>query len=159
MQDRNDLLHLEPAPSVQLIARDGFVTDMAVKVEQLHKEVRALSRDLGALQATIVSLRDDTDRNYRFAAFQDTDQREKFSKLDSVIKRSAELKTRLDAIDGKKDGEFHFYNNFEAISRRLTELGRIERDFRRVAFELKLSAGLFSASVLLWLVTLVAGMM
>jgi hypothetical protein len=154
-----ELLHLDPAPSVQIIARDAFVTDMSLKVEQVHKEVRALARDLVTMQQSLASLREDTDRNYRFAKFQDTEHREKLSKIDSVLKRTAELKGRLDAIDGKKDGEFHFYNNFESISRRLTELGRVERDFRRVAFELKLSAGLFSASVLLWLVTLVTGLM
>ena len=41
-----DLERLDAAPSVQLIARDTFVADMAIKLDQMQIETRALAREL-----------------------------------------------------------------------------------------------------------------
>jgi predicted RNase H-like nuclease (RuvC/YqgF family) len=148
---------VQAAPSVQIIARDAFVADMVIKVEQVQREVRALVCEVDAIKATIERLREETERNYRFSVFQESEQRAKSTKLDDLLRRYNDLKKRVDEMGGTKDGDYHLYNSFEAISRKLTEFGALQREFRNSVWNLKVSAGLFSASVLLWLCTLLSG--
>ena len=145
---------LHAAPTVQLIARDSFVADMAVKLDQLYAEIRTLSQDLEQANAKISELREDTDRNDRFAAFQESKARERNEKIEGILRRFKELKTRLDSIDGKSNGDYHAYTNFELVSKKLTELGTLQRDFRAVKTRLNISAAFFCGSILLWMFTL-----
>lgn len=144
-------------PAVQLIARDTFVAETAIKLDQMVIEMKTLARELQLVKSDIAELRDDASRSYRFSEFLDREHKSRGVKLDELSRRFDYLKSRFDAIDGNSKGDYHAFQSFEAVSRRLTELGAIERDFRAVSWQLKLSAGLFCASVLVWLGVLTLG--
>jgi hypothetical protein len=154
--DRVDFQRLNSAPAVQLIARDSFVADMAIKLDQLQLEIKALGREFELSRAKVAELRDDTERSYRFSSFQDSQQRTNAAKMDDILRRCNDLKLRLDSIDGKSGGDYHAYNSFQQVSVRLTQLSSLQREFRDVERKLKLSAGLFCGSVLLWLFALLS---
>lgn len=154
--DRLDLGALDHARSVQLIARDTFVAETAVKVDQLQIEIRALARDLSDVKRQIAELNQETERNYRFSTFQEGEQLARFSKFEDLSRRFNDMKMRLDAIDGPRGNPPAPFTNFEAISRRLAEFGTLQKEFRHVKRNLQLSAGLFCGSVALWLLALVA---
>ncbi len=154
--ERVEFQRLGAAPAVQLIARDAFVSDMSIKLDQLHIEIGGLARELGSVKAKMAELRDDSDRNYRFSAFQETGQRANAAKLDEALRRCKDLRERVEKIDGKSGGNYHGYNSLKSVSIRLTELGALERQFRDVDRKLKLSAGIFCASVVLWLIAVLA---
>lgn len=144
-------------PAVQLIARDAFVAETAVKLDQLTVEMKSFGRELDLIRSDLAELRDDSQRSYRFSEFLDREHKARATKLDELARRFDYLKTRFDAIDGNAKGDYHAFRSFEAVSRRLTELGQLERAFRDVTWKLRLSAGFFCASVLVWLGMLLSG--
>lgn len=148
-----DFERLKAAPSVPLIARDAFVADMAIKLDQAQKEVRALAREVETVKKSVGEIREDTDRNYRFSSFQEGEQRARSQKVDDIFRRFRDLKARLDSIDGNRKGDFQSFESLESLSKRITELSSLQRQFRNVERKLKWSAGLFCGSVALWLIT------
>jgi hypothetical protein len=146
---------LRPAPSVEIIARDAFVTDMAIKVDQVRMEVRALAREIEGVKAGMAVLREDTDRNYRFSAFQEKEQRARREKIDHILRRYRDITSRLESIFAREGGGISA-DSFEVVKRQIGELDSLRREFRGVARKLKLSAALFCGSVFLWLVTLLS---
>lgn len=144
-------------PAVQLIARDTFVAETAIRLDQVSLEMKALMRELQLVKGDMSELRDEAARNYRFSEFLEREHKSRSNKLDDLARRFDYLKTRFDALHGNAKGDYHAFQNFEAVSRRLTELGTLERDFRDVAWKLKLSVGLFAASLALWVAVLVVG--
>lgn len=144
-------------PAVQLIARDAFVAETAVKLDQMALEMKSLARELQLVKGDIAELRDDASRSYRFSEFLDREHKLRAAKLEDLSRRFDYLKSRFDAIDGNSKGDYQAFQTFEAVSRRLTELGAIERAFRDVAWKLKLSVGLFAASLLGWVAVLAMG--
>lgn len=151
-----DLERLPAAPTVQLLARDAFVAEVAIKLEQFNAEVKSLARDMELIKGDIAELREDTDRNHRLQTFQEKEQRLKAVRLDDVQRRVAYLKSRLEAIDVRPNGSYSAYNSLEAVSRRLSELGTLERNFRTVERKLEVSTWLFCGSVLAWLLIVLA---
>lgn len=144
-------------PAAQLIARDTFVTETAIKLDQVGIEVKSLARELQLVKSDIAELRDEGSRNYRFSEFIEREHKSRAGKLDELWRRFEYLKSRFDAIDGNSKGDYDAFRNFEAVSRRLTELGTLEREFRTVIWKLRLSTGLFAASLLVWLFILASG--
>jgi hypothetical protein len=146
----------EPGPAVQLIARDTFVSETAIKLDQMLIEIKSLGRDIQLIKSDIAELRDEATQNFRFSQIVDREHKSRSAKLEDLSRRFDYLKTRFDAIDGNSKGDYHAFRSFEDVSRRLTELGVLERDFRDVSWKLKVSAALFSASVFVWLLAVVA---
>jgi hypothetical protein len=140
--------------AVQLIARDTFVAETAVKLDQMSLEVKSLGSEIQLIKSDIAELRDEASRSYRFSEFVDREHKSRTVKLDDLSRRFDYLKSRFDTIDGNSKGDYHAFQTFEAVSRRLTELGTLEREFRDVSWKLKLSVGLFAASLLVWIVML-----
>lgn len=153
--ERHALEPARPGPSVQLIARDAFVADTAIKLDQMLIEMKSLGRELQLVKSDIAELRDDSVRSYRFSEFLEREHKLRAAKLDDLSRRFDYLKTRVDAVDGNSKGDYHAFRDFEAVSRRLTELGALERDFRQSSWNLKVSTGLFAASLALWVVLVV----
>lgn len=154
--DRVDFQRLSAAPAVPLIARDAFVADVAIKLDQLRIEMGSVSRELHAAREEMRELRDDADRTQRFVAFRDNEQRAHSAKFEDVSRRLKDVKERVDRLDCRNGGNFHGYNSLEAVSVKLTELSELQRQFRSVDQKLKLSAGLFCASVLMWMLAVLA---
>lgn len=153
--DRHALEAGRAGAAVPLISRDAFVAETAVKLEQMLIEMKTLGRELQLVKSDIAELRDESVRSYRFSEFLEREHKTRAAKLDELARRFDYLKSRFDAVDGNSKGDFQAFRTLEAVSRRLTELGSIEREFRDVAWKLKLSTGLFAASLVIWTLTVV----
>jgi chromosome segregation ATPase len=143
------------AQSGPLIARDTFVANMAIKLDQVRSELGSLKQQIEKIGVNISELREDAERNDRFSVFQESQQRSKAEKLDSLSRQFLSMQKRLDCIEGSRSGDYHAFTSFEAISKKMIELDSLQREFRGVHRNLKISAGLFCGSVFLWLAALV----
>lgn len=147
---------IDPGPAVQLIARDAFVAETAIKIDQMLAEIKSIGRELQLVKSDIAELRDEAAGNARFSQFLEREHKARATKLDELSRKFDYLKARFDAIDGNSNGDYQAFRTFEAVSRRLTELGVLERDFRQAALKLKLSVAFFAASLLAWVGTVLA---
>jgi hypothetical protein len=155
--DGSALSRMPSGASVQLIARDAFVAETAVKLDQLALEVKSLGREMQLVKSDIAELRDEASCSYRLSEFIDREHKARSAKLEELSRRFDYLKSRFDAIDGNSKGDYHAFRTFEAVSRRLTELGGLEREFRNVSRRLTLGVAAFAASLLVWFAVLVYG--
>jgi hypothetical protein len=150
------LERVDAGPTVQLIARDAFVAETAIKIDQMLIEMKSLGRDLQLVKSDIAELRDDAVGTARFSQFLDREHKTRAVKLEELTRKFDYLKARFDAIDGNSKGDYQAFRTFEAVGRRLTELGMLERDFRQSSLRLKLSVAFFAASLLVWVAVLFA---
>lgn len=155
--DGHGLERSPSAPAVQLISRDAFVTETAIKLDQLIIEMRSLGRDLQLIKSDIAELREEASRGYRFSEFVEREHKARATKLEELARRFDYLKARFDAIDGNSKGDYQAFRTFEAVSRRLTDLGALEREFRNVSWKLRVSVGLFATSLVVWFLVLTTG--
>jgi hypothetical protein len=135
------------APSVPLIARDSFVAETAGKIEQLQATVRLMSRDLGQLASKVAQLQDASEQDQRWQAFQQNEKRSKQSKLDELLRGCRDLKSRLDKIEQSAGGDYHAYNSFEAVSRKLAELETFRDESRRLERSMMMRAWVLFGAV------------
>ena len=135
------------APSVPLIARDSFVAETAGKIEQLQATVRLMSRDLGQLASKVTELQEAAEQDQRWQAFQQNEKRSKQSKLDELLRGCRDLKSRLDKIEQSAGGDYHAYNSFEAVSRKLAELETFRDESRRLERSMMMRAWVLFAAV------------
>jgi hypothetical protein len=133
--------------TVPLIARDSFVAETASKLEQLQATVRLLSRDLGQLTGKVGELKDVADQEHRWHAYRQGEKRSKEAKLDEVLRSCRDLKARLDKIEARNGGNYHAYNSFEAVSRKLAELEEFKAETLRVAHNMMLRAWAFCGAL------------
>jgi len=112
------------------IARDSFVAETALKLEQLQATVRLLSRDVGQLAGKVAELQDAAAQENRWYSFQQTEKRSRDGKLDEMVRSFRDLKARLDRIEARSGGDYHAYNSFEAVSRKLAEIEGARADTR-----------------------------
>lgn len=135
------------APSVPLIARDSYVAETASKIEQLQATIRLMSRDLGAVAGKVADLQAVAEQEQRWRAFQKNEKRSQEVKLDELVRGCRDIKARLDRIEARTGGDFHAYNSFEAVSRKLAELETIRDDAKRMERTLTLKAWVLTAAV------------
>jgi hypothetical protein len=135
------------AASVPLIARDSFVAETASKIEQLQATLRLMSRDLGQLAAKVGDLQATSEQDKRWQTFQSSEKRSKEAKLEELVRGTRDLKARLDRIEARSAGDFHAYNSFEAVSRKLAELETLREEARRIERTLTLKAWVLCAAV------------
>ncbi len=140
-------IRLDLAASVPLIARDSFVAETSNRIEQLNATVRLMSRDLGNIACRVADLEAIADQERRLQSFQKGDRRSKDAKLDELLRGCRDLKARLDRIEGRTAGDFHAYNSFEAVSRKLGELDGFRDEAKGLERTLKLKAWLLCAAV------------
>ncbi|MEO8422270.1 MAG: hypothetical protein ABI457_13865 [Hyphomicrobium sp.] len=135
------------APSVPLIARDSFVAETAGKIEQLQATMRLMSRDLGQLASKVTELQEKSDQGQRWHSFQQGEKRSKEAKLDELLRGCRDLKSRLDKIEQRSGGDYHAYNSFEAVSRKLAEFETFREDARRIEASMALRAWVLFGAV------------
>jgi hypothetical protein len=121
----------DTAPIIALNARDGFVIDTALKIDQLQANLRILTRDLGQLSAKLVELQESAAQDDRSYVYLQSERRSRDAKLDEMVRNFRDLKARLDRMDVRSDGDFHAYNSFEAVSRKLAELEQASEDAKK----------------------------
>jgi hypothetical protein len=120
-----------PVPTSE---RDSFIADAAVKLDQLQASNRILARELADLADRVTKIEEVAGHDHRLHAYQQSQQRAKADTVDEVVRACRDLKARLDRIEARTDGDFHAYNSFEAVSRKLGELERPRRAARRWLF-------------------------
>jgi hypothetical protein len=147
---------VEIGPSVPLIARDGFVVETAARIEQLQATMRLLAHDVDELAGKVGELEHGANQDKRWFAFQQSEKRARESKLDEMLRRFRELKTRLDKMDARSNGNYHAYNSFEAVSRKLAELEHFKDEARRVERNVTFRAWLFCGALVASALILVA---
>lgn len=139
-----------------LIGRDPYVAELSMKLDRFQADLKALRRDLDLAKGDMAELREETERSTRLHSFQEKEQRARALKLEEMQRRLSEVKGRLDHFTSFGSGDFVAFNSFESVSRKLTELSSMERTFKEMEKKLKLSAGLFCGSLLLWLLAVFA---
>jgi hypothetical protein len=140
-------IRFDTAPSVPLIARDSFVAETASKLEQLQASMRLLSRDFGLLGDKVGALKDASDQEHRWYAFQKSEKRSREAKLEEVVRTCRELKGRLDKIESRSGGNFHAYTSFEAVSRKLAELESFRDEAQRTERRVTIRAWIFCGTM------------
>lgn len=146
----------DTAPAVPLIARDSFVAETANKIEQVQATLRLLSRDVGELSSKVAELQATAAQDHRWSAFKHSEERSKEAKLDETLRCCRDLKARLDRIEPRTCGDYHAYNSFEAVSRKLAELEHFKDEAQRVERSVTLRAWLFSAALVVAATIIVA---
>ena len=111
-----------------MMARDSFVAETALKIEQLQATVRLLTRDVGQLAGKVAELQEAAAQENRWYAFQQNDKRSRDGKLDEMVRSFRDLKARLDRMAARSGGDYHAYNSFEAVSRKLGEIERAREE-------------------------------
>jgi len=132
---------IRTAPAQELVdtpvshsERDGFIAETAVKLDQLQASQRVLALEVADLVSRVTKIEEVAGHDHRLHAFQQSQQRAKEDSMDEVARACRDLKARLDRIEARSDGDFHAYNSFEAVSRKLGELERPRRTARRWLF-------------------------
>jgi hypothetical protein len=120
-------LEIDRLATVSLLGRDRFIADTAVKIEQLQASDRLLSRDVSELTDKLAELQETVGQDHRWHILQQTEKRSREGKLDEVVRNFRNLKARLDRIEARSGGNYHAYNSFEAVSRKLGELDQSAR--------------------------------
>jgi hypothetical protein len=121
-------------PPVSTPERDDFIAETAVKFDQLQAGYRILAREVSELAAKVAEIHETAGQDHRLHAFQQSQRRLKEDKLEEVARICRDLKARLDRIEARATGDYHAYNSFEAVSRKLEELERPRRMARRWLF-------------------------
>lgn len=152
--DALDLSKIEAAPQVQLLHRDAFVAEVAIKLDRMHHELKGLGRDVDLLKSDMAELRDVVERNGRLESFQEKEQRLRAQRLDEVARRLGLLTDRVEALDlsGGAPRAHGGISALEALTQRVAEIEGLKRKLHDVEWRLSTSAGLFCASVAVWFV-------
>jgi hypothetical protein len=102
--------------------RDSFVAHAAIKIDQLQANVRVITRKLEELSGKVTELQEACALEDRWYGFHQSEKRASENKLDEMVRSYRELKARIDCIQARAGGDYHAYNSFEAVSRKLCEL-------------------------------------
>ena len=136
-------------PAVQLISRDAYVAETSNKIEQLQASMRLLAREVGELTKKVGDVQEVAQQEHRWHAYQESERRSREAKFDELLRSYRDVKARLDRIEPRAGGDFHVYNSFEAVSRKLSELEAFRGEARRVERNVTLRAWLLCGAVML----------
>jgi hypothetical protein len=138
------------------LGRDGFVAETAVQFDRVNSSIMRLERELEKSRQTIAEMVEETNRARRFQSFEDTLKNSRDYKFTDLQRGQRDLKGRLDAIEGERSIYAGLtYKSFEAIDRKLVELGQLatqveksERNSRRYAVLFAVSAAVAAIAIL-----------
>jgi hypothetical protein len=68
---------------------------------------------------------------------QQSEARARDLKLEETLRNCRELKARFDRIEARRGGDYHAYNSFEGISRKLGEFDRSIKELAKPKDELR----------------------
>lgn len=143
--DSGQLVHV---PVWALVSRDAQVTDLAVKVDRLQRQLDVAAGELAAFKRDALRLAEDADHVRRFSDLMERESRMRLEKAESTLRMAREVKARLDRIEAKDGGNYHGYATFEAVSIRLTELGELEKTIPMLLQALKRAAAIAAGAIL-----------
>ena len=130
-------------------AWDILVAVTVTKTKHLQAVVERLTRGFEGLTDKVAKLEDARALEDRWYVFHQSENRAKESKLDETVRSCRDLKARLDRIESWAGGDYHAYNSFEAVSRKLDELERLlaERTKRNDMLRAGLLSAVFVAAI------------
>ena len=109
------------------LGRDGFVAETAVRFDRLQASIARLERELEKSRQTLAEMAEEANRTRRFQSFEDSLKNSRDYKLSDMQRGVRDLKARLDAIEGEKSAFVGLtYKSFEAIDKKLSELGAMQ---------------------------------
>jgi hypothetical protein len=106
-----------------------------------------MSRDLGQLAAKVGELQEAAAQDQRWYIYQQSEKRSKQAQLEELLRGCRDLKARLDKIEQRSGGNYHAYNSFEAVSRKLAEFETFKDEARRIERSMMLRAWLLFGAV------------
>lgn len=136
-------------PAVQLISRDAYVIETSNRIEQLQASMRLLAREVAELSQKVCDVQETAQQEHRWHAYQESERRAREAKFDELLRSYRDLKSRLDRIEPRAGGDFHVYNSFEAVSRKLAELDGFRDQADRVERNVTMRAWLLCGAVTL----------
>jgi len=109
------------------LGRDGFVAETAVQFDRVQASMARLERELEKSRQTLAEMAEEAGRARRFQSFEDSLKNSRDYKLGDMQRCVRDLKARLDAIEGEKSTFVGLtYKSFEAIDKKLVELGAMQ---------------------------------
>lgn len=140
---------LEAGPSVPLIVHDVFVAETSTKIADVQDSMRTVARDVDVLASKLATLQDRAEQQHRWYGFAKSEQRVRESKLEECLRHCRTLKVRLDKMEARSGGNYHAYNSFEAVSRKLAEFDHLRDEAQRAERNAMARTWLFCGAVLL----------
>jgi ABC-type transporter Mla subunit MlaD len=137
------------------LGRDGFVAETAVQFDRVNSSIARLERELEKSRAALAEMVEEANRARRLQTFEETLKNSREYKITDLQRGCRELKSRLDAIEGDKSTFVGLtYKSFEAVDKKLAELGalatqieRSERNARRYAVLFAIAAAVAAVAV------------
>ena len=132
------------------MARDGFVAETSIKLDRLQAKLDRLHHEGELVKQHVAELIDNAHQANRFQALEEGLRNGREYKIDDLLRCVKDVKGRLDQIEGGR-AQFNglAYRSFEAIDKKLTELGAFQARLTALERTVKLNAALFCGSVLL----------
>jgi septal ring factor EnvC (AmiA/AmiB activator) len=128
------------------LGRDGFVAETAVQFDRVQASIARLERELEKSRQTLAEMAEEANRTRRFQSFEDSLKNSRDYKLSDMQRGVRDLKARLDAIEGEKSAFVGLtYKSFEAIDKKLMELGAMQGLVERAEKNVRRSTMLFIA--------------
>jgi septal ring factor EnvC (AmiA/AmiB activator) len=128
------------------LGRDGFVAETAVQFDRVQASIARLERELEKSRQTLAEMAEEANRTRRFQSFEDSLKNSRDYKLSDMQRGVRDLKARLDAIEGEKSAFVGLtYKSFEAIDKKLVELGAMQGLVKRAEKNVRRSTMLFIA--------------
>jgi hypothetical protein len=128
--------------------RDSFIAETAIKMDRLQETNRQLVNDVAELVVKVASLQEACALEDRWYGFHQAEKRVGESKLDEMARCWRDLKARLDKIEARAAGNYHAYQNFAEVSRKLGELEHSREEAKRIGRQAVLRAWLFCGTLL-----------
>lgn len=109
-------------PIAPWLARDGFVAETAVRLDQLQAAIERLTTDGHWAHDSVEELREDVRQLRRERTFEETLRNAREAKIDEIIRCVRDLKERLSAIEGPRSSFMGLtYRSFESVDAKLKE--------------------------------------
>ena len=128
--------------------RDNFIAETAIKIDRLQETNRLLLSDVGELVVKVAALQEACALEDRWYGFHQAEKRVGETKLDEMVRYYRDLKGRLDKIETRAGGNYHAYQNFAEVSRKLGELERSSEEAKRIGRKAVFRAWLFCGTLL-----------
>jgi hypothetical protein len=128
--------------------RDSFIAETAIKIDQLQQTNRQLVSDVEELVVKVAALQEACALEDRWYGFHQAEKRVGESKLDEMARCSRNLKARLDKIEVRAGGNYHAYNCFAEVSRKLGELEHSSEEAKRIGRKAVFRAWLLCGTLL-----------
>jgi hypothetical protein len=128
--------------------RDSFIAETAIKIDRLLETDRLLVSDVEELVAKVAALQEACALEDRWYGFHQAEKRAGESKLDEMARCCRDLKARLDRIEARSAGNYHAYNCFAEVSRKLGELEHSSEEAKRIGRKAVFRAWLLCGTLL-----------